>query len=68
MKSHRVPHEFDDGYPGGNSPEFVGTGTGAMPDVLRSSDAAKIVECPECGYHDGRHSLRCPNRNEGKTC
>jgi hypothetical protein len=36
-----------------------GTNTNAMAAMKRSSDEAKFVTCPECGYGSGRHSRMC---------
>ena len=43
----------------GGTGNYRGTSRGDWGNVLRQSDAAKIVECPECGYTDGRHSAFC---------
>lgn len=32
----------------------------AMGYIKMSSEEAKLVQCPECGFSKGRHSKLCP--------
>jgi hypothetical protein len=62
-KSKKQPEKplpvFPDRQMAANFTEFRGRSRGDMPNVLRQSDAAKLIQCPECSYSGGRHSRSC---------
>ena len=39
--------------------EGWGTSPGALGEVKRASEEARLVTCVECGYSAGRHSRSC---------